>query len=43
MDEVRLFSVVCSERKRSNSLKVQHRKFHTDMGKKFFIVRVIDH
>ena len=39
LDEVRWFSVVCSDRKRSNSQKLQHRKFHINMRKNFFIVR----
>jgi len=43
MDEARLFLVVCSNRKRSNSLKLEHRKFHTNMQKNLFTVRVREH
>jgi len=43
MDEARLFSVVCSSRKRSNGLKLVHRKFHTNKQKNFFMVRTTEH
>ena len=42
MDEARLFLVVCSDRTRSNSLKLEHRKFHTNTGKNFSTVRVTE-
>jgi len=41
MDEGRLFSVVCSERTRSNGLKLELRKFRTNIWKNFFTVRVM--
>ena len=37
MDEARLFLEVCSDRTRSSSLKLEHRKFHTNMQKNFFM------
>ena len=42
MDEASLFSVVCSERTRCNGLKLEHRKFHTNVQKYFFTVRVME-
>ena len=42
MDEARLSSVVYSDRARSNGLKLEHKKFHTNMWKSFFMVRVTE-
>ena len=39
MDEARLFPVVCNNMARSNGLKLEHRKFHTNLWKNFFRVR----
>ena len=39
MDESRLFLVIRSNRARSDSLKLEHRKFHANTPK-IFIVRV---
>ena len=38
MDVARLFSVVCSDRTRSNGLELEHRKFCTNIQKNFFMV-----
>ena len=35
MDEARLFLVVCSNRTKSNGLKLEHRKFLTNTWKNF--------
>ena len=42
MDEARLFLVVCSNRMKSNGLKLEHRKFHTNVWNNFFMIRVMD-
>ena len=43
MDEARLFSAVHSNWTRSNGLKLEHRKFHTNMWKNFFTVWLTEH
>ena len=43
MDEARLFLVVCSDRTRSNDLKLEHRKLCTNIWKIFFTARVMEH
>ena len=41
MDEARLFSVVCSDWTRSNCLKLERQKFHPDIQKNFFMIKVM--
>ena len=43
MNEARLFSVMGSDSTKSNVLKLEHRKFHANMQKNVFMIRVIEH
>ena len=43
MYEARFFSVVRSDRTRSNGLKREHWKFHTNVWKNFFTVGMAEH
>jgi len=42
-DEARLFPVVPSERTRGNRQKLKQRKFHLNIRKNFFTLRVTEH
>ena len=42
MDEARIISIVCTDRTRSNGIKLTYRMFHANM-KNLFIVRVMEH
>jgi len=37
------FSVVCSDKPRSNGLKLERRKFHTNVQKNYFMARLTEH
>ena len=41
MDEATHFFTVHSDKTRSNSLKLEHTRFHTSKQKNFFMVRVM--
>jgi len=43
MDEARLFLAVLSNRTRGSGHKLEHGKFHQNMRKNFFTLRVTEH
>jgi len=42
MDEARFLLVVCSDRARNKGMKLECKKFYTNMWKNFFMVRVTE-
>ena len=42
MNEARLFLVMCSDRTKSIGLKLEHRKFQTNMQKNFVRIRAME-
>jgi len=43
MDKARLILVACSNRPSSNGLELEYTKFCTNMWKKFFTVKLMEH
>lgn len=43
VNEARIFLVVCCDRMSGNGHKLEYRKFHKNMRKNFFAVRVTEH
>ena len=43
MDEASFCLVMCSDRTKSSSIKLEHRKFHINMWKIFFVVKGTEH